>query len=119
VKSAGAANAKRAAIYYSDGGVPDGGTLHFALVDVDAGKEIWNLEQKMVLKNFEIGGFHAIRFTPPKIALSPDGHTLAVLLDGRLGTYFIPWSRTLPILSSSARGFGAGRYNGNGKGMRI
>jgi hypothetical protein len=90
VKSAGAANAKRAALYCSDAGVPDGGTLHFALVDVDAGKEIWNLEQEMVLENFEMGGFHAIQFTLPTIALSPDGQTLEVLLDGRRGTYFIP-----------------------------
>jgi len=88
--ASGAADANRVAICYIDGGIPTGGSIHFAVVDVDAGKEVWNYEEKMAFNNSEKGSFHVVQFIGPKIALSPNGHTLAVLLNGVLRTYSIP-----------------------------
>jgi hypothetical protein len=72
-------------LFYIDGGIPQGGLVHFRVVDVDAWKEVSMHEQKMMFNNSEAGSFHVAQFTPPKIALSPDGHTAAILSDGFSG----------------------------------
>jgi hypothetical protein len=90
VKSSGGADSNRAAISYFDGGIPEGGILHFAVVDADAHKEIWEHEQKMVLEKSRVGPFQATAFAPPVIALSPNGHKLAILTSGVVQVYFIP-----------------------------
>ncbi|HEY6128516.1 MAG TPA: hypothetical protein VIW23_10070 [Candidatus Acidoferrum sp.] len=87
--ASGGASSNRAAIDYFDGG-PNGGTLHFAVVDTDAKKEIWEYERTMVIDKSQVGSFQVTAFTPPVIALSPDGHKLAILATGVLEVYFIP-----------------------------
>jgi hypothetical protein len=90
VKASGAADSNRAAFFYIDGGIPQGGVVHFGVVDLDARKEVWAYEQKMMLNNSETASFHVVQFTPPKIALSPDGHTAAILSDGIVRIYPVP-----------------------------
>jgi hypothetical protein len=91
VTSSGAADSNRAALDYFEGKFPKGPTtVHFAVVDVDAKKEIWRLDRKIELSKSEIGGFHVTGFTPPTIAFSPDGHKLAILSNGLLQVYLIP-----------------------------
>jgi hypothetical protein len=59
-------------------------------VDTDAKKEIWEYERTMVIDKSQVGSFQVTAFTPPVIALSPDGHKLAILATGVLEVYFIP-----------------------------
>jgi hypothetical protein len=90
IKASGAADSNRAAFFYLDGGIFQGGIVHFGVVDVDARKEVWAYEQKMMFNNSETASFHVVQFTPPKIALSPDGHTAAILSDWVVRTYLVP-----------------------------
>jgi hypothetical protein len=59
-------------------------------VDVDAKKEIWEYERKMVIDKSQVGSFQVNSFTLPVIALSPNGHKLAILMSGVLQVYLIP-----------------------------
>lgn len=89
VVSSGAVDANRAAIRYFEGDLSRGGTLHFAVMDADAKKEIWRHERAMTPDKSDVGPFHVTSFTPPMIALSPDGHKLAILSNGVLQVYNI------------------------------
>jgi hypothetical protein len=85
VHAAGASDANRIALWYVDRDI-----VRFAISDTDARKEIWNYHQGAIWNKAQVGSFHVTEFVAPTIALSPDGHKLAILMIGLLRIYAVP-----------------------------
>lgn len=87
--AAGAANANRIAFTYGPSTFVAGRSmnLHIAVLDADLKKEIW--DQPLEIQPERVGN-NGIQMSAPLLALSPDGHTLAVLANGVLETFAIP-----------------------------
>lgn len=87
--TAGAAKANRIAFVYGPSTfVPSHSMkLRLAVLDADLKKEVW--DQSVEIRP-EREGSSGIQMTGPLLALSPDGHKLAVLANGLLQTFSIP-----------------------------
>jgi hypothetical protein len=81
---AGAANSNRAAFLY---GRPMENFIHLTVADVDAKQEIW---QEEVGSGPEKLGNVGVQFTTPRLALSPDGHKLAIFSRSTLTLLNLP-----------------------------
>ena len=82
----GAANSNRAAFLYGHlRGLK--AVEHVTVTDVDARKEIW--ADEVVLEPERLGNV-GIRFTTPRLALSPDGDKLAIMTSSTLTLLNLP-----------------------------
>jgi hypothetical protein len=77
-RSSGAANRNRVAYLY--------GATHLAVLDIDVKREVWDHE---AVSQPESIGNMGTRFTAPRIALSPDGHKLAILTSRTVSVFNI------------------------------
>ena len=60
---------------------------HFTVLDADAKKEVWDYE--LSLEPRKLGNM-GLQFTTPRVALSPDGHKLAIMTSDTLEVFDIP-----------------------------
>jgi hypothetical protein len=81
----GASTANRAAFLY--GHVSDmKGSTHITVLDADEKREIWNYD---LSEEPERIGNIGLKFRTPVLAISPDGHKLAVLVSGQVQVFKI------------------------------
>lgn len=62
----------------------------FVVLDTDARKEIWQADLINIGEKKKIGNIIQTGFSTPRLALSPDGHMLAVLLGNTVEMFRIP-----------------------------
>lgn len=62
----------------------------FVVLDTDARKEIWHADLIDIDEKKKIGNIIQTGFSTPRLALSPDGHMLAVLLGSTVEMFRVP-----------------------------
>ncbi len=62
----------------------------FVVLDTDARKEIWKADLINIGEKKKIGNIIQTGFSTPRLALSPDGHMLAVLLGSTVEMFRVP-----------------------------